>query len=750
MQPQAVYLVKYTSITADRAGRRVLNKGMSIKIPKNLKILLLSALAAAAMFAVLSFAFIAWNDEGAENYVGGLILRDASGDVMRVSLGEGDVDCRPYYTADENDWIVKALVASEDGEFWSHCGVRPLSVVRAVFQNVFYRRRISGASTISMQTVRLIKPHPKTMWWKWKEAVMALKMERQKSKIWILSQYLNRAPFGSNFVGIEAASRGWFGKGPKDLGVGEAAMLAGMVQAPSRFRPDKKYERAFRRRDYVLGRMEKLGYITGEQRQAARSVRPVVCRSPRPFKHPYFCDYILASRGKDRALQKKSGIINTALDADIQSVVCSGVDAAAKEGGYSVAAVVMEASTGEVVALHCSGGYFSGTDGQVNTALAPRPAGSTLKPFIAALAMDLGLATPSTRLRDTPMAVKGYRPANFDSAYRGRVTLSDSLVLSLNIPFVRLVGKLGVERFADKLRELGLKHLNADDADSGLGIAIGNVEVTLVELTAAYRQLACGGGGIFSRESSYLVSEILSGQERSSAALGHIADVVTSRFAWKTGTSSAYRDAWTIAWNPEYIIGVWCGHKRGGFGDKTLVGAKAAAPVCWKIARQLYPQNNGPWYVKPDSIKKVDVCSVTGEVASQDCPKREKGDFISGASSPRPCGIHRRGADGRILALDESEKGVFKIVSPEDGAKFHLVEGGLPERIVFRVLNVKDGEHLWWFVDGVQCCKTEGLNPFIYDMAEGCHTVVAVNAAGDSSKVDFEVLKEDLKREVRK
>ena len=122
------------------------------------------------------------------------------------------------------------------------------------------------------------------------------------------------------------------------------------------------------------------------------------------------------------------------------------------------------------------------------------------------------------------MSVKGYRPANFDSAYRGRVTLSDSLILSLNIPFVRLAGKIGVERFADRLRELGFKHLNADDADSGLGIAIGNVEVTLVELVKAYQKLASGGGGVFSRESSYLVSEILSGQERSSAALGHIAE----------------------------------------------------------------------------------------------------------------------------------------------------------------------------------------------------------------------------------
>ena len=706
------------------------------EMQKILKISLIAALGVVAVFVALSFAFISWNDCGSENYAGGLILRDAAGEVMRVSLGEGDVDCRAYYVADENDWIVKALVAVEDGEFWNHYGVRPLSVARAAFQNLFYGRRISGASTITMQAVRLIKPHPKTMWWKWREAVMAVKMENAKSKKWILSQYLNRTPYGSNFIGIEAAARGWFGKGAKDLGIGEAAMLAGMVQAPSRFRPDRRYDRAFHRRDHVLERMKKLDYITEEQRLAARSVRPVVCRSPRPFKHPYFCDYILASLGKNRALQKKSGIIDTSLDADIQSIVCNSVDSAAAEGGYSVAAVVMKAATGEVVALHCSGDYFGGKDGQVNTALAPRPAGSTLKPFLAALAMDLGLVTPGTRLWDSPMSVKGYRPANFDSAYRGRVTLSDSLILSLNIPFVRLAGKIGVERFADRLRELGFKHLNADDADSGLGIAIGNVEVTLVELVKAYQKLASGGGGVFSRESSYLVSEILSGQERSSAALGHIADVVTSRFAWKTGTSSAYRDAWTVAWTPEYVIGVWCGHKRGGFGDKTLVGAKAAAPICWKIARQLYPQDNGPWYVKPQTIVEKELCALTGKIASQDCPKREKGDFILEVSSPRPCTAHRRGADGRIVTLDETQGGSFKILSPENGANFQLVEGALRERIVFRTLNVKEKEELWWFVDGVQCGKTVGLEPFVLQMEKGGHMAVAVNAVGESASVE--------------
>ena len=718
---------------------RLYNKDMMKNIRKYLKVSLMAAVVVMALFIVLSFIFIGWSEEGTEDYAGGLILRDAAGEVMRVSLGEGDVDCRPYYEAEANDWIVKALVASEDGDFWTHCGVRPLSILRAAFQNVFYRRRISGASTITMQAVRLIKPHPKTMWWKWKEAVKAVMMERKKTKLWILTQYLNRAPYGANFIGIEAAARGWFGKGPKDLGIGEAAMLAGMVQAPSRFRPDRRYDLAFHRRDYVLNRMRQLGYISEEQRIAARSVRPVVCRSPRPFKHPYFCDYILYSLGKNRDMQKKSGIINTALDADIQTIVCNAVDVAAEEGGYSVAALVMKAATGEVVSLHCSGDYFAGESGQVNTALSARPAGSTLKPFLAALAMDSGLVTPGTRLWDAPMSVKGYRPANFDSAYRGRVTLSDSLILSLNIPFVRLVEKLGVERFADKLREMEFKHLSADDADLGLGIAIGNVEVSLVELVKAYQKIACGGGGVFSRESSYLVSEMLSGSERSSAALGHIADVLTSRFAWKTGTSSAYRDAWTVAWNPEYVIGVWCGHKRGGFGDKTLVGAKAAAPVCWKIARQLYPQNNGPWYVRPASIKEADICSLTGERASADCPKCEKGDFISGVSSPRPCTAHRRGFDGKVVSFDLGGQTSFKIVSPEDGAKFHLVGNGLSEQIVFRVVNVKEGENLWWFVDGVCRGETLGHNPFVLQMEKGEHSVIAVNAIGESAEVQLTV-----------
>ena len=661
----------------------------------------------AAVFLVCSWIFIGWSDEGADEYPGGTILRDSSGRILRVTLGPGDVDCRPFYLASPDDWIVKALVAAEDSSFWSHHGVRPMSVFRAAWQNVSCRRRISGASTITMQAVRLLKPHPKNLWWKWKEAVKAVKMERAKSKEWILSQYLNRAPFGSNFVGIEAASQGWFGKSAKELGLGEAAMLAGMVQAPTRFRPDRwgspeRHAQAFKRRDYVLERMRTLWYITDEQLEGARSVEPEVRRAPRPFLAPHFCDWHISERGLRGG---RGGVdVTTALDADIQLLCEHAVSAAAEKGGFSSAAVVMKSTTGEIVAMACSGDYFDGKDGQVNTAVSLRPAGSTLKPFLVALAMERGLATPERRL-------------------------VDALVLSLNVPFVRLLDEVGVESFAEELSALGFGRVPEDPASCGLGMAIGNVEVSLLELVRAYGVLARGGAGRFAPACAYLVSDMLSGDERSHAALGHVADVATPRFAWKTGTSSAYRDAWTVAWNPEFVVGVWCGHKTGGFGDKSVVGAKAAAPVAWSVMRQLYPSGTAPWFEKPEGVVKCVVCKKTGLPASPDCPETEEGRAVKGRSSPRLCNIHRRGPDGKLI---EEGGPALSLVKPEDGAQFHLVSGSLEQRIVCQVGEVPPDTRLWWFVDAAPVGETVGRGAFAAEMTPGKHVITCATESGDA------------------
>ena len=717
------------------------------------------------MVFILSWLLIDPHLEMAESYPGGLVLRDGAGNVLRVSLGKDDTDCRPYYRASPDDWIVKALIASEDRRFYSHSGVNVPSVLRACFQNVTSLRRVSGASTITMQATRLILPHPRNLAWKYVEAFRAMQTERVRDKMWIISQYLNRAPFGSNLVGVEAAANGWFGKRAKDLGIGEAALLAGMVQCPSRFRPDRHLDRALKRREYVLGRMFALGMVDTDQYAAARTAKPAIRRGPRPFAEPFFCDW--AQRRAERA-----GILRgderTTLDADIQARARQIVEGAAA-GGVSAAAVVMEARTGAVRALACSGNYFDANAGQVNTALAPRPAGSTLKPFLSALAMDGGLVTPEERLADVPKAYRGYAPANFDASYRGVVKLSDALVLSLNLPFVHLLQRTGVSRFGTLLRSIGLHHLKDADATFGLGMAIGNVEVSLVELVGAYGCLARGGTWIepcalerevaaatnhpplrvFSEGACSLVTDILSGEERASAAFGHMADVRTSRFAWKTGTSAAYRDAWTVMWNPEYVVGVWCGHKEGGFGDTTVVGAVAAAPFAWELARGLYPANDGPWYSPSNEIVTRRVCAASGLPAAPECPATEEGRALRGRSSAAQCGIHRRGLDGSVETRQDAFIAAFAgaarkaeklaIVKPAEGTEFHLVPGIDQQRVVCTVAGNTSEGRLWWFVDGRPLGETVGDAPFVWTPEPGKHAVTCATADGVTASASFTV-----------
>ena len=237
-----------------------------------------------------------------------------------------------------------------------------------------------------------------------------------------------------------------------------------------------------------------------------------------------------------------------------------------------------------------SGDYFGGgACAQVNTAVARRSAGSTLKPFLAELAMELGYAEPGDLMDDSPRDYSGWRPQNFDGRFRGEVTMRDALVMSLNIPFIDLLSRIGVDRFAGRLVELGFAGVKEPFEDYGLGLAVGDVEVSLLELARAYRRFAPEdlSTNHEPRTTSHAIYEMLSGPERSQPALGHVADALLPRFAWKTGTSSDWGDAWTVLWDSRRVVAVWCGHVAGGYGDETVVGLTAAAPVAWSIARGL-------------------------------------------------------------------------------------------------------------------------------------------------------------------
>ncbi|MBU1908923.1 MAG: penicillin-binding protein 1C [Verrucomicrobia bacterium] len=543
-------------------------------------------------------------------------MTDREGAHLRLKLGPGDMDNVPLYRWQPGDWIAQAVIAAEDQRFYRHPGVDPLALLRAVGQNLLHFRRVSGASTLSTQVIRLLQPRPRTLRTKLIEAFRAVQLERVLTKREILEQYLNRAPFGSNIIGIEAAARRYFSKSARDLSLAEAALLAGLPQAPSRYRPDRHPARARWRRAYVLDRMAALGMITGAQRARALG-RPCVIRpGAYPFCAPHFAQFVFDHM--PRSMEGRQ--VRTTLDPDLQALAetalrrqCTYLDPQGIRGG---AVVILDVKTSAIRAMVGSPDYFDVRyQGQVNGATASRGAGSTLKPFVYAAAFDRGLATPLTVLRDEPALYRDYRPANFNRDFRGDVTARDALILSLNLPVLALAERIGAERLQGLFRRAGLRTLTRSADHYGLGLVLGQAEVKLLDLANAYAAFARGGlwrpwrmcedsapvvpplrrrkdspvakrrsysesegTQLFSPEASWLIADILGGDERAGELSGHVADAHLPRMAWKTGTSSACRDAWTVAFNPDYVVGVWIGNPSGR-ANEALVGAVLAATL---------------------------------------------------------------------------------------------------------------------------------------------------------------------------
>ena len=702
----------------------------------------------------------------------GFVMRDSAGEIIRVGLGPGDVDCRPTYVANRDDWIAKAIVAAEDARFFSHNGVRLDSVLRSIRQNVTAFRRVSGASTITMQTVRLIKPHKRSFINKVFEAFKAFRLERAMTKDEILSQYLNRAPFGSNLIGIEAAAQVWFGHPASQLTLAEASLLAGLPQAPSRFRPDRNLPRALKRRAYVLDRMEALGMVTHAEREAAESAELNVRQNRRPFRHPWFCDWVREHNPEG------TGDHRTTLDPRVQALA-DAILAAKAESDETYAIVVLSVTNSHVLAMTASGDYFARDAGQINAAAVPRLAGSTLKPFAYAMLADRGGLTPGLVLPDVPRTFGTYAPKNFAGGYRGLVTARDALILSLNLPAIDLVNRMGVRAFADKLREIGFSTVDGDSSKLGLGIVLGSVSVRLVDLAAAYAALArCGQylpatamqnaeckmhnaqctmqkAHAFSEGAAWMVTDMLSGEERSLSALGHVADVRLPRFAWKTGTSAGFRDAWTVAWNPEYVVAVWCGNKHGRVKDETRTGLNAAAPVVWQVIRALYPSGDAPWFDRPATIRTRQVCSVSGQAASPLCPKTVEDVCIDGTTIWSPCAVHVRGANGDVQekwppevqsglqAIGRTEsvrETALRIVAPSDGTRYKFFDGiDAAQTAVIRLSGVGNGETVYWFVNGRMLKTTIGNAGLVLPLERGTFAITAATESGAADQVTLTV-----------
>ena len=687
-----------------------------------------------------------------------VVIADREGRPLRVRLGPGDIDCRPGYLPAPDDWIALAIVASEDRRFWSHRGVDPIAILRALKQNIRAGRRHSGASTISTQVIRLIEPRPRTLRTKLIEAFRALQLERRYSKTEILAHYLNRAPFGGNIVGIEAAADRYFGKQPAELSLAEAALLAGLPQAPSRYRPDRHPDRAAQRQAYVLNRLLADNHIDHDAAAAARAQPIAVRPATYPFNAPHFADWLGVPGRAGLA-----GPIHTTLDLELQRLaeetLRRHIAGRSVRGG---AIVILDVQSGALRAMVGSPDYSAPHAGQVNAALSPRAAGSTLKPFAYALALDRGLMTPQTVLTDVPARFRDYDPTNFDATFRGLVSFRDALVLSLNLPSLEVQRRIGQPTLHQTLRALGLTTLMRPPDHYGTGLILGNAEVRLLELANAYACLARNGDylpvrvlesvpvpaprRVFSAEAAWLIADLLSGEERAMDTTGHAADVRLPAMAWKTGTSAGLRDAWTVAYNPDHVIGVWVGNPDGAASDE-LIGREAATPIAWDLFRQLHPDNRGPWYARPAGVKERTVCALSGRPAGSRCGVCVQDWYIERVTLHEACPAHRPGAGSvrpREIALRERAARLvetIRISTPARGSVFRFTTALAAEaqRIPLLAIGDRSGGELFWFINDRPLGTSRPGVPLFWPIEPGTHQIVCSTTHGVYDRIQITV-----------
>jgi penicillin-binding protein 1C len=584
------------------------------------------------------------------------IVLDRKGEVLRAFTMADGRWRMPTTVADVDPRFVEMLIAFEDKRFRSHAGVDPIALLRAGGQALRHGRIVSGGSTLTMQVARLIEPREeRSLKAKLRQIARAFELERRFSKDEILGFYFSLAPYGGNIEGVRAASFAWFGKDARRLSAGEAALLAALPQAPEARRPDRAADHGRRGRARVLASAARSGLITADERAHALAERLPVSRQPFPM---------LAAHAAEAALREKPAlrIHRLTLDASWQRQLetLARERAAALGPKLAVALVAIEHATGEVRAVVGGGDYFADERaGALDLTRALRSPGSTLKPFIYALAFEEGLAHPMTVLEDRPGRHGLYAPENFDLTHQGMVTAKQALQMSLNVPAVDLLSAVGTQRLLSRLRQAGLLLALPPDSAPGLAIGLGGAGVTLRDLTSGYAALARGGEAppfLWRSDDAHplataaRLTEPVAAWYVADALLGAPAPLHGSpgRIAFKTGTSYGYRDAWSVGFDRRHAIGVWVGRPDNA-AVPGLIGRAAAAPILFDAFSRIGLEPGiGP---RPD-----------GALAT-----------ATGHPLPPPLRRFRRGGDS--MAIATSTQSPLRVAFPPDGAHIELGEG---------------------------------------------------------------------------
>ncbi len=549
-----------------------------------------------------------------------------------------------------NPLLIKTIIYKEDRWFRFHPGVNPIALTRAIWQNMSSGKRVSGASTITMQVIRMLEPRRRTFTSKLIECFRALQLELHHSKNEILEFYINLLPYGGNIQGVKAASFLYFAQEPQALSLAQIVTLSVIPNNPNHQRLGVNNNRIVTERNLWLKKLHSKGIFDRASLDDAVNEPLTARRYDAPKQIPHFARLISAMHPGETVIKT---FINLRIQDFIENTLINTVNMYRGLGVGNAAVVLIDNHTHTVVAYAGSAGFSeSQFQGQVDGAAALRSPGSALKPFLYALAMDRGLITPKTILQDIPQNFNGYRPLNYDETFRGRLPASQALALSLNIPAVDLANRVGVDLLNEKLSRGGLQWIGKRKKTLGLSVILGGCGVTLTELTNLYSCLATGGikyplqfstseelaerDTLFSEPAVWMVGEILTGLKRPDLPNNFENTVNLPHIAWKTGTSYGRRDAWSFGYNPDYTLGVWVGN-FDGTGVPELSGADFATPILFKIFNYLTFNQKPAWFKRPASLDFRLVCSESGLPPGESCTNLIMDDFIPAVSPNRKC-----------------------------------------------------------------------------------------------------------------
>ncbi len=643
-------------------------------------------------------------------YTSSVAVYDARGQLLRLTLAK-DERYRLWLPLDSiSPEIIEAFLLQEDRWFYRHPGVNPLALARGGWRTYVTGEPRQGGSTITMQLARMIdRNQSRSLRGKAKQIARALALEAMYSKREILEAYLNLVPYGANIEGVGAASLIHFGKATKALSLPETLTLAVIPQAPSKRTLIRTQDRAdgasltgarLRLFDRWLARHPSAAPQAGLMKLALN----LRTANQLPFQAPHAVNHLLArDGGVSREIQST---LDLRLQRTLERQIHRYVERQRRIGIENATAMLIDYRTMEVKAVVGSAGFHNAAiNGQVNGTLAKRSPGSTLKPFIYALAMDQGLIHPLSVLKDAPAAFGPFSPENFDGSFIGPITARDALTRSRNVPAVGLAAKLSQPSLYDFLKRAGVSRM-ASEKHYGLALALGGGDVSMEELVTMYGMMANRGVlkplqyrksaserenpgegvRLISEEASFMTLDILRGNPRPE---GTIAGTRASiPVAWKTGTSWGFRDAWSAGVFGPYVLAVWIG-RFDGEGNPAYVGAQAAAPLFFQIVDAIAAEDRGiiePVFRNPPNLVRVEVCAASGDLPNVHCPLKATTWFVPGKSPIRMSDVHRAvmidTRSGRIACPPYDSARVQQVVYeywPSDLMRL-FTQAGVPRR----------------------------------------------------------------------